>query len=61
MVNHRVDNRVDPCRNQCCKTSIHWRSINEKLFTMLSDLKSATIIGHSDYVGDGVGDGLKNG
>ena len=44
MVNHRVDNRVDPCWNQCCKTSIYWRSVNKKSFTMLSDLKSATII-----------------
>ena len=41
MVNHRVDQ----CWNQCCKTSIHWRSVNEKSTTiMLSDFKSATII-----------------
>ena len=38
MVNHRVDNRVDQCWNQCFKTSIHWRSVNEK-----SAIKSATI------------------
>ena len=38
MVNHRVDNRVDPCWNQCCKTSNHGRSVNKK-----SAIKSATI------------------
>ena len=31
--------------NQCCKTSIHWRSVNEKLTTiMVSNFESATII-----------------
>ena len=31
--------------NQCCKTSIHWRSVNEKSTTiMLSDFESAAII-----------------
>ena len=45
MVNHRVDNRVDQCWNQYCKTSIHWRSVNEKLTTiMLSNFELATII-----------------
>ena len=41
MINHRVDQ----CWNQCCRTSIHWRSVNEKSATiMLSDFKSAKII-----------------
>ena len=45
MVLKMVNHRVDPCWNQCYKTSIHWRSVNEKSFTItLSDLKSATII-----------------
>ena len=35
----------DQCWNQCCKTSIHWRSVNGKLITiMLSDFELATII-----------------
>ena len=45
MFNHRVDNRVDQCWNQYCKTSIHWRSVNEKSATILmADVESDKLI-----------------
>ena len=49
MLNHMVDNRVDQCWNQCCKTSVHWRYVNEKwaiksATILMADVESANLI-----------------